>query len=63
MIAAFSGHVDVVHVLIEAHAEINLQDKVCDNYKSKASVVNSHAPSILIGWLDTTASGITRRPS
>lgn len=28
MVASYNGHVDVVHVLIEAHTNIELQDKV-----------------------------------
>ena len=28
MIASFNGHVDVVRILIEAHADIHKQDKV-----------------------------------
>ena len=28
MTASFSGHVDVVRVLIEAHADVHSQDKV-----------------------------------
>ena len=28
MVASFNGHVDVVYVLIDAHADVHLQDKV-----------------------------------
>ena len=33
MIASFNGHVDVVRILIEAHADIHKQDKVGCNGK------------------------------
>ena len=30
MAASFYGHIDVVNVLINAHVDVNLKDKVCD---------------------------------
>ena len=32
MTASFGGHVDIVRILIEAKAEVNIQDKVLHHY-------------------------------
>ena len=29
MVASFEGHVDIVKMLIEARAQVNMQDEVC----------------------------------
>ena len=32
MVASFEGHSDIVKMLIEANAQVNIKDKVCDVY-------------------------------
>lgn len=61
MVASFNGFVDVVCVLIEAHANIHAQNKV--QYVGHTVHRLSDVRNLVhTGWLDSTSQGVTRRP-
>ena len=42
MAASFEGHDDVVKMLTEAKAQVNIQDEVCSSYKQKKNLHNTY---------------------
>ena len=74
MAASYWGHVDTVRILIEAKAEVNIQDKVLCSYHNTPSQCAVHAAPVYIpvvkcsvgvstGWLDCSSPGSSRRQS
>lgn len=53
MVASYNGHVDVVHILIEAHTNIELQDKV------STSLYNQLPHCVWWQWTHNTQDGWT----
>ena len=47
MTASFGGHVDTVRILIEAKAEVNIQDKVLCSYHNLPSQCGVHAAPVI----------------
>ena len=63
MTASYNGHVDVVCVLIEAHADVHSQNKVWYTAnQSKNYVLTVYCCDFLYtGWLHSTSFVITGR--
>ena len=62
MVASFNGYVDVVHVLIDAHADVHMQDKVYGILDDLLThIISDDGVTLLCAeWNDSAACSIAR---